>query len=360
MFRLFFLIALFFSAVFGVSAWGGGMTSMPTYPIEDGNTVYTEDGTHSGKISCETNGCTFIFDGIKKATYEYLDYPVISENDFYVIGTDREWKKYLLKNGDLIASWEVLSILTSYYTSLWGGRFEGWYSVSNGKFSVYKTDGTLQFTVDNAWMTSSAYYVASWVLQSTIYNKNNTIASTYINDKKISWSDGWYVQTYWTYKRSKKISELLIGSSDSQGMMQLMFFNINTWKLRMLPKYDGVTQVVPIYKKNGDIQSFEYIATEWKKYIFLDINGNRVSNESFDAVNMFTAYDDIYLKTFTKWEKMYLSFSGKTYWPYDSIDTFNPSYGNQNNYTKVLRWSVFVKTQWKNAILVNGKLFFID
>lgn len=344
MFRLLFIIALFFATSIGVSAWGGSSSYMPTYSSDDGNTVYTEDGTHSGKISCDANGCTFFFDGVKKATYEYFDYPVIYLNDFYVTATDRESRRYLLKNGVTVASWETISLITGYYSTVSDTRLEGWYVVDGWKFVLYKIDGSISLEVDNAWSASSAYFVSNGVVQSTIYNRNNTTTTTYINDKKISVADGWYVQNYGIYSKSKKISELLIASSDSMGMMQLMFYNIKTWKIRNLPRYDGVTQVVPVYKKNGEIKYLEYIAAQWNKYIILNINGERVSPETYDTINTFTTYDDVYLKTFTNGEKMYLSYDGKTYWPYDYIDTFNPSYGNQNNYTKVLRWSVFVKT----------------
>jgi hypothetical protein len=80
------------------------MTSMSPFPLDDGTIVYTEDGTHSGKVSCSGESCSFFLDGIKKSTYFTIDYPVVSESDIYALATDQQNKKYLLKNGSIIAS----------------------------------------------------------------------------------------------------------------------------------------------------------------------------------------------------------------------------------------------------------------
>jgi hypothetical protein len=343
-----------------VSAGWWNMTTMPAYPLDEGTTVYTEDGTHSGKVSCSGESCSFFLNGIKKATYFTLDYPIVSGNDFYVLATDQQNKKHLLKNGWVIASWEVINTILGYYGASTTSQFEWWYIQNNGKYSVFSKDGNKYLEVDNAGTASNSYYIADKVLLTTIYNQNNLTSSTYINTKKIPTSWDGYVQSYGIYKKSIKDSEVLLSSSNYLGTMELMMFNIKSWELRPLPGYDGITQIMTIYNKNGTIKDFQYVANVENGYAFADMNGKILSKEFYDTVNTFTSYGDSYLKIFTKNEKMFMHFEGRLYGPYDFIDTFNPSYGNQLSTTKVLRWSVFVKNNGKNYILVNGKQIAID
>ena len=332
---------------------------MSPFPLDDGTIVYTEDGTHSGKVSCSGESCSFFLDGIKKSTYFTIDYPVVSESDIYALATDQQNKKYLLKNGTIIASWETINTLLGYYGANSISQFEWWYIQNNGKYTVYAKDGSTYLEIDNAGSASNSYYIADGVLLTTIYNRNNLTSTTYINTKKISGWDG-YVQSYGIYKKSVKVSELLLGSSNAWGTMELLLYNLKTGEIRSLPSYDGMSQVMAIYHKNGTIKDFQYVVSVENGYAFVDMNGKILSKEYYDTVNIFTTYGENYLKIFTKNEKMYMHYEGKLYGPYDYIDTFNPSYGSQSSFTKVLRWSIFVKNNGKNFILVNGKLIPVD
>jgi hypothetical protein len=114
-------------------------------------------------------------------------------------------------------------------------------------------------------------------------------------------------------------------------------------------------------KRNGTIGEAQYVALIGNKYVFVDINGTVITKDPFDAVINFMAYGEKFLKVFVRGEQTFIHYDGKTYGPYDTVESFNPSYSMMGGYgSSIARWSVFVKKNGANYILANGKEFKID
>jgi hypothetical protein len=339
---------------FLISTTYAGGEMMPSYA----NSVYTEDGTHSGATICGMNGCIFYLDGTEKASYQYIDYPMVYKNNFYLWASDKDGNRYLLKDGTVMESWENAYFLT-WYSPMGTSSLKGWYSTKNGTYTLKDMEGKVLLSMENAGTNSNSMYIASGAIQTTISNRSNTSTQVYINDVKITTGEGGYVQTYGTYKRTTKKTEYLFGITDAMWGNQLYLYDVATKKLRKLPTYDGISQVAVTTKKNGNIAEAQYVALVGDKYVFVDINGTILTKDPFDSVVNFTSYGDKFLKIFMRGEQGFIHYDGKTYGPYDVIETFNPSYGAMG-YGIVNKWSIFVKKDGKNIILANGKEFKFD
>ncbi len=323
--------------------------------IPDG-AIYSGDGTYWYSTSTVGAKTTLMVDGVEKGSYDYFSSNDYVWNTLYsaVSNTTEPAKTYLLKDGNIIDSATILTLVTEYLPV---HKIVGYSTLDAWVFQLKHMDGTIIFSDNNAGSYSSVSSLAPGILQSTIYDKNNNIATTYINEKKIPGTSYSFIGTL----KKGKTSELLFSSLNQENITTLMFYNPKSQKFRKLPSYDGVGTYGYTSDTHSNIKDLQYSVMIGEKYAIADISGKIVSDERFDSVTSVTSYGDALMTIFKKWEKIYFSF-GKTsfdkstYGPYDQIDSFNVSYGfDPSNYTSVKQWSIFVQRNGKNAIIVNGK-----
>ncbi len=156
-------------------------------------------------------------------------------------------------------------------------------------------DGTIIFSDNNAGSYSSVSSLAPGIIQSTVYDKNNSIMTTYINEKKIPGTSNSFIGTL----KKGKTSELLF-SSLNQENMTLMFYNPKSQKFRKLPTYDGVGTYGYTSDTLSNIKEFQYSLMIGEKYAIADISGKIVSDERFDSVTSITSYGDALMTIFKK------------------------------------------------------------
>lgn len=337
---LFFLFSLVWAS--SVFAW--------TIPSD---AQYSDDGTHwyvvSGS-SIDSSYQTLIIDGVEKTkhssfyTHVYLGNTLYSTASDYPPGSyDTITRQYILRDWIVIDSWSSLWIVQDSANKdnpVW------WYVYDEGTFRVKDISGKIILEDANSSSYSSTQFVASGVFLTTVSSKNEKFSTSYINATKV-----WNQSLSYIGKQGQN----LFFSDYGNGHYSLYQYNIRNKKLKKLPGSDtGIYAIV--LDKNGDIWRLEYVILVWEQYALADRDGKIISKERYDSIDLITAYWSNFFRSMKIGEKKYFSFADKVYWPYDQIDTFNPSFGyNPSDTSSVRRWSIFVQKNGKNYIVVNGK-----
>ena len=316
------------------------------------NAVYSSDGTHWYTTSTVGTKSTITIDGVEKGTYDYISSNDYIWNSLYTVvtNTTNPATIYLLKDGNIVDSASALTLVTEYSPIQ---KIVG-YSVYNAwVFQLKRMDGAIILIDRNAGTSSSASSIAPGIIQSSVYDKNNSNWTVYINEKKLPWKSGTFMGTL----KKGKTSEFLFSSLNDENTTSLILYNIKSQTFRKLPSYDGLGIYGYTSNAQGNIKEFQYAVMIWEKYAIADISGKIISSDRYDEVLSITAYGDKFYKWLKKDGKNYFSYGNITYGPYDQIDTsFNVSYGfNLSNYNSIKWWSIYVQKNGKNSIIVNGK-----
>ncbi len=320
--------------------------------------VYSDDGTHWASVDTSWEKYTLTIDGTLKATYSYISQPTFVANTVYAMATDEVNTSYLLRDGMVLEKGKNVWFVMSYSAWSYSSQYEGWYTVDAWVFRLKDMTGKVLIENMNAGTSSSAYAYAPRVIMSTIYDRNNNNSTTYINNQKISWS----VSSLGIYKNGKKSELLLIGMNTSGINTEIIAYDMAWGKIRKLPWYDGIGSYATILDKKWNIKELQYSVMIGDKYAFADITGKVSSDARYDGILQVSSYGDKFFKSFIKNGKKYFHFDGKLYGPYDEIDTLNTSYGygNNLNYQKIERWSIFARKDGKDSIIANGKEFLLS
>lgn len=312
--------------------------------------TYSDDGAHWYIVS--TNGAKSILtvDGVVKATYSSIDTPFfIGDNSFAIAYDEASGYRYLLKNWVVIDTWETINTLNDYINIPYG-KVVGWYIVDNGTYRLKDTTGKTLLENKNAGSSSYASILAKWVLESIIYDRNNANPTLYINDKKVAEN----ANPLGVYKNKKKLVVPYTLTSP-EWKTELYMYDVESGSSKKLPSYDGVGTYATVNWKSGDIKVLQYSVLIWEKYAIADISGKIISPARYDSVSQMTSYWDMILINYSINGEVFFSFGGKSYGWYNEVDIFNVSYASNN--TSVKRWSIFVRKNGKDYIVVNGKEF---
>ena len=312
------------------------------------NAQYSDDGTHwysqTGGENWEPT--ILIIDGVEKARYTnftniYFGNILYSIVRDYPVGNDYSIsRQYILKDWIIIDSGSTIWSIQDNKNILLG-----WYVHENGTFRVKDIQGKVLLEDRNASANSSSTYILSGVILSTVANRNWSQYTSYINTIKVP---NKFLIFLWVRKKN------IYFTDNSTNYMYI--FNIKSNKLRKLSPYVWNWQYAITNNSLGDIQEMQYVILIDDKYAIADRDGKIISKERYDSIDSITAYWSNFFRSMKIGEKKYFSFADKVYWPYDQIDTFNPSFGyNPSDTSSVRRWSIFVQKNGKNYIVVNGK-----
>jgi hypothetical protein len=351
-FILFLLLGfVYMPSVFALSIVPTISPASPTSGAPEGAT-FSDDGTHWAKIESNNNKDTLTVDGSIKATYAYIGQLMYVGNTVFALANDEDNFFYLLKDGIVIEKGTSISLISTYSSATYISTLEGWYIYDAWVFRVKNVEWKVLMESLNAWSSSSAYTIAPNIVLTTLYNRNNEKPVSYINTIAMNWN----VSSIGTYKNGKK-TEVILQSTNSEGISEMSALDIASGKIRKLPSYDGVTQNTAIYDKKWNIKEMQYVVTIGDVYAFVDINGKMTSDTRYDEVISLSSHGDKFFKSVIKDGKKYFHFDKKLYGPYDEIDTLNTSfgYGSTSNYTKVMLWSIFARKDGKDFIIANGK-----
>ena len=316
------------------------------------NAVYSSDGTHWYTTSTVGTKSTLTIDGVEKGAYDCVCSNDYIWNSLYTVvtNTTNPATTYLLKDGNIVDSASALTLVTEYSPIQ---KIVGYTVYDAWVFQLKKLDGTIVFIDRNAGSYSSASSIAPGIIQSTIYDKNNSNSIIYLNEKKLPWKSGIFIGTL----KKGKTWELLFTSVNEKDDSTLIVYNTKSQTFRKLPSYDGVGTSWYTSTAQGNIKEFQYAVMIWEKYAIADISGKIISSDRYDEVSSITSYGDKFYKVMKKDGQNYFSYGNIMYGPYDQMDTsFNVLYGfNPSNYNSVKLWSIFVQKNGKNSIIVNGK-----
>ena len=327
----------------------------PTMPGIPYTAIYSDDGSHWASVDTSWEKYTLTIDGTLKATYSYISQPTFVGSIVYVTATDEANISYLLRDGVILDKAKTIGFIMSYAAGWYTPKYEGWYTADVGTFRVRDMSGKVLLENMNAGSYSSAYSIAPGVTMSTIYDKNNSYSTTYINNQKMSGN----VNSMGTYKNGKKMELLLSSMNPSGTNTEIIAYDISSWKMRKLPSYDGVGSYATILDKKWNIKELQYSVMIGDSYAFADITGKLSGDSRYDEVLQISSYGDKFFKSFVKNGKKYFHFDNKLYGPYDELDMLNISYGygNTGNYQKIARWSIFARNDGKDYIIASGKEF---
>lgn len=232
--------------------------------------------------------------------------------------------------------------------------------MQSGKYTVKMLPDTTLLEVNNAGINSSSRYEGT-LLISNIYDRNNTIYTTYIGTTKMG--ENMNISGY--ISEGKKTRYAVMSSYTYTPMggtsqTRVLVYDLKTKKLVKLPAVaEGGNIAETRSPGNNQLLSISYPTKKDDKFQMVRFDGTITMDDFlYDELPMITQYGQAEFVSFKKDDRQYFRFDGKTYGPYDLVDTFNTSYGYPPvNYQsqKVVRWSVFVRKDGKDMIVVNGK-----